>query len=393
MRPRFSIIIPFYDGFPFIEECVESVLSQGFSSVEILIVDDCDPSHSGDRLDTLYLNEPRVKVFHREENGGTLQARRTGVMESSGEYVMFADQDDAFAPGSLSAIDAELRACPVDILHFKAQVIAESEAAEGACQGMASFLAPPVRELFGKEILVKQFAQQDGFDFHVHHKAYSAELAKNAWGFVGDERFALADDLYASFIVCSLAASYKAVGEAWYEYHLGRGETLGDGYNFSQYQRLCAADAEAYKLVSAYAAKYGPSLGRDDLDERVADARDRLVAHSMNEMVDNLGLDERQAAIDFALSVWPADAVAGELWRFVRDRAYHLYVTKEYPDKTDILHRLLRDAEAVDNKVVGEGSAHYRALRDVAKGHLCDVESNAPLFVRLKARLNRLFGR
>ncbi len=393
MRPRFSIIIPFYNGFPFIEQCVESALSQGFFSVEILIVDDRDPSHSGDRLDALYRDEPRVKAIHREENGGTLQARRTGVIESSGEYVMFADQDDAFAPGSLSAIDAELHAFPVDILHFKAQVIAESEAAEGACQGMASFLTPPVRELFGEEILVKQFAQQDGFDFHVHHKVYSAELAKRAWNLVGDERFALADDLYASFIVCSLATSYKAVGEAWYEYHLGRGETLGDGYSFSQYQRFCAADAEAYRLVSAYATKYGSMLGRGDLDDRVADVRDRLVEHSMNEMVDNLSLDERQAAIDFALSVWPADAVAGELWRFVRDRAYHLYDTKEYPGKTDILHRLLQDAEAVDAKVIGEGSAHYRKLRNVAKCHLNDMENNAPLFVRLRARLNQLFGR
>ncbi len=393
MRPRFSVIIPFYNGLDHIRQCVNSVLDQGFTSVEVLVVDDRDPANSGDQLDSLFAQEERVLVVHRKINGGTLQARRTGVMESSGEYVMFADQDDAFAPGSLSAIDAELRACPVDILHFKAQVIAESEAAEEACRGMASFLTPPVRDLRGGQILVKQFAQHDGFDFHVHHKVYSAGLAKKAWGLVGDEHFALADDLYASFVACSLASTYRAVGGAWYEYHLGRGETLGESYSFEQFQRLCAADAEAYRLILTFISEYGPELGRGDLCERAADARDRLIEHSMNEMVDNLALSERAAAIDFALSVWPADAVAGELWRFVRDRAYSLYVAGEYPGKTDILHRLLHDAEAVDLKVAGEGSAHYRELRDVAKCHLQDIERSASLFVRLKARLNRLFGR
>ncbi len=393
MQPRFSIVIPFYKGLDHIQQCVQSVTSQGFESVEVLLVDDCDPEGTGVKLDLLFASDPRIKVVHRQQNGGTLQARRTGVLEAAGEYVMLMDQDDSLAPGSLAAIDAELAAAPVQILHFKAVVIAESAAAEGARQGMEQFLTPPVRSLAGEEILTKQFAQQDGFDFHVHHKAYDANLAKKAWGFAGEERFALADDLYMSFIVCSLAATYRAVDGPWYEYHLGRGETLGESYTLDQYKRLCAADAQAYKLVEEFANAQAASLNRADLSNRVADARDRLVEHSMNEMVDNLSLAQRPAAIEFALTVWQPDAVAGELWRYVRDRAYRLFDTGKYPAKGDILWRLLEDAKAASAKIEGEGNSHYRALRATAEGHLADLAKNAPLFVRLKRRIAGIIKR
>jgi glycosyltransferase involved in cell wall biosynthesis len=393
MQPRFSIVIPFYNGLGHIQQCVQSVVSQGFESIEVLLVDDCDPENTGTQLDALFASDPRIKVIHRGQNGGTLQARRTGVLEAAGEYITLVDQDDSLAPGSLAAMDAELAAKPVEVLHFKAQVIAESAAAEGACWGMEQFLTPPVRELAGEEILEKQFAQQGAFDFHVHHKAYLAELAKKAWGLASNEPFALADDLYMSFIVCSLAQTYRAVDGPWYEYHLGRGETLGEAYSLKQYKRLCAADAQAYRLVEEYANRQASSLNRNDLLQRVADARDRLVEHSMNEMVDNLSLEDRSEAIGFALTVWQPDAVAGELWRYVRDRAYHLYDTGQYPAKRDILWRLLEDAQQVSAKIEGEGNSHYRSLRATAEGHLADLAKNAPLFVRLKRRIAGIFKR
>lgn len=374
MRPRFSIVIPFYDGFPYIEQCVESVLSQDFEAIEVIIVDDRDSAHSGDALDGLYEANPRVKVVHREVNGGTLMARRDGVLASTGEYIMLMDQDDALVPGALAVVDAELSAAPTDILHFGVNVIAESAAAEDAREGMAGFLTAPVRELSGDEILRYQFAQENGFDWQVHHKAYSAEVAKKAWTLATAEGLSYADDLYANFVLCLVARSYRAIGDALYEYHLGRGETLGAVYNLDNFKRWCDADSRAYEVTNAFARQHEDEFPRSDYADRLADVRDLLVSHSMNEAFDNLPLDCRQTAIEYALDRWPADAVAGELWRCVRDRAYALLEADGALDASDILFRLISDAEEVEAGIDAVCSKRYKAMRDAAVTHVNDLE-------------------
>lgn len=153
MRARFSIVIPYYGGLAHIGEAVESVLSQGRDDVEIIIVDGRDPQCSGDKLDDMFAGDARVRAIHRDQNGGTLRARRDGVLASAGEHVLLLDQDDALAEGALAAIDAELGRFGADILHFGAHVVAESAEATAARDGMESFLVPPARELAGAEIL------------------------------------------------------------------------------------------------------------------------------------------------------------------------------------------------------------------------------------------------
>lgn len=389
MDCRFSVVIPYYDGLAHIGEAVESVLSQGRGDTEVLIVDDRDPQHSGDKLDGMFAGDGRVRVLHRAENGGTLRARRCGVLASTGEYVLLLDQDDALAEGSLAAIDAALGSSSVDILHFGAHVVAESSAADAARSGMESFLAPPVRELTGSEILVKQFAWQDGFDWHVHHKAYRGQFARSCWNVADDVELSLSDDLYLSFILASRAGSYRAVNESWYVYHLGRGETLAGAYSIDKLLRVSRLDARAYELLRAYVSRPEVYCTRDDWQRRLSDVRDHLIEHVANEMADSLPFDEREAALAGIASDWDADALAGELWRFVRDRAYELYDNRMYPKRGDKLHALVAQAEAADSRVAGEGSERYRQMREAASRHLADLDSVASPGYKLVRALAR----
>ncbi len=372
--PRYSVIIPFYKGFPYIQECVGSILAQNYDSYEVLVVDDCDPEHSGEALDALFANEPRVKLLHHAQNCGTLQARRSGVLASCGEYVLFADQDDTFAPGAFAALDAELEANPVDILHFAAHVVAENAAARQAREGMQRFLTPPVRSLSGEDILKYQFAQADGFDWQVTHKVYNGALVRRAWKALGEVNLSLADDAYANFVLCSYAKSYRAVGSAWYEYHLGRGDTFGEGYAFDQFKRWCSADSQAYNTACSFVRTQGLNFERTDFDERASDMRDLLAAHSMNELVDNLNVNDWEDALSYASEWWPARSIAAELWRFVRDRAYALLSTEENLAQGDVLFTLIDLAKRIDSKVEGEGSARYHTMRAKAFEHTLELE-------------------
>lgn len=386
--PRISVVVPVYNGATYLEECVRSVLSQDVSDLEVILVDDCSTDGSRAVGESIAREDARVRVLSQAQNGGTLLARKRGVAASIGDFVTLIDQDDTFAPHAFRALLRAAEEGGCDILHFGAQVIAESAEAEKAAEGMSRFLSPAPRELAGEDILRVQFSESGGFDWHVHHKLFRGDLAREAWARAEEAPLTLSDDLYASFLICSLASSYRALGDApLYRYHLGRGETLGSRLSMEQFTGICDRDHRAYELVEGFAEAGRPP--RPDWEERVADVRDRLMEHVMNEMHDNLPAELHAAAVDKALAVWPAYAVAAELYRFVRDRAYELFVKREVPLPGDVLHDLLALARRADARVGEVVSPRYQTMREAALRHLSDLDSLRPR--RLSERFLTMF--
>ena len=91
--PIISVIIPVYNVEAFLHRCVDSVTSQTFHDIEILLIDDGSTDSSGQLCDALALTDSRIHVFHKE-NGGAGDARNTGIDHALGEYLIFFDSDD-----------------------------------------------------------------------------------------------------------------------------------------------------------------------------------------------------------------------------------------------------------------------------------------------------------
>lgn len=89
----FSIIIPVYNVENYLQQCVESVLSQTFTDFEIILVDDGSTDRSASMSDAYSAQDDRIKVVHKK-NGGAADARNVGIQEASGTYLMFLDSDD-----------------------------------------------------------------------------------------------------------------------------------------------------------------------------------------------------------------------------------------------------------------------------------------------------------
>ncbi|MGA8112968.1 MAG: bifunctional glycosyltransferase family 2 protein/CDP-glycerol:glycerophosphate glycerophosphotransferase [Actinocatenispora sp.] len=111
-----SIIVPSYGVQAYVGECLDSLLSQSFTDIEIIAVDDCSPDRTGQILDSYAARDPRVRVLHLPENRGLGGARNAGFAEATGEYVWFVDSDDWVAPHSLAAIVRRLRETRPDVL-------------------------------------------------------------------------------------------------------------------------------------------------------------------------------------------------------------------------------------------------------------------------------------
>ncbi|MFE9096462.1 CDP-glycerol glycerophosphotransferase family protein [Streptomyces sp. NPDC007264] len=102
--PRFSVIVPVFKVQGFLRECLDSVLGQSYTDIEVIAVDDRSPDGCGAILDRYAERDPRVRVLHLTENVGLGRARNAGMPHATGDFLLFLDSDDTLTPGALRAI-------------------------------------------------------------------------------------------------------------------------------------------------------------------------------------------------------------------------------------------------------------------------------------------------
>ncbi len=88
-----SVIVPVYNVEKYLRECIDSILSQTYSSFELILVDDGSGDSSSAICDEYAAIDKRIKVIHKE-NGGLSSARNAGLAKASGKYICFIDSDD-----------------------------------------------------------------------------------------------------------------------------------------------------------------------------------------------------------------------------------------------------------------------------------------------------------
>lgn len=92
-----SIIIPVYNVQAYLRECLDSVLAQTYTDIEVILVDDGSTDKSGIICDEYREKDRRVRVCHKQ-NAGVSAARNTGIELAGGEYLVFVDSDDCIHP-------------------------------------------------------------------------------------------------------------------------------------------------------------------------------------------------------------------------------------------------------------------------------------------------------
>lgn len=88
-----SVIVPIYNVETFLERCLNSIVKQSYTNLEIILVDDESPDNCGDICDRWAERDNRIKVIHKK-NGGLGFARNSGLDIATGEFVAFVDSDD-----------------------------------------------------------------------------------------------------------------------------------------------------------------------------------------------------------------------------------------------------------------------------------------------------------
>jgi GT2 family glycosyltransferase len=136
-RPLISVLVPVYNSEPsWLEEMAASVVGQAYDHWELCLADDgsTDP-RTRPTLERLAGSEPRIRVRHREHNGGIAAASNTALEMASGEFVALLDHDDVFRPHALHVVVAALQAEPdLDFLYSD-----EDKILQGGTRGHVAF--------------------------------------------------------------------------------------------------------------------------------------------------------------------------------------------------------------------------------------------------------------
>ena len=93
-QKRFSIIIAAYNIKDYIQRALESIETQTFQNIEIIVVNDCSTDNTGEKILELCQKYDNIRYIEHKENKKAGGARNTGLDVATGEYIVFLDGDD-----------------------------------------------------------------------------------------------------------------------------------------------------------------------------------------------------------------------------------------------------------------------------------------------------------
>lgn len=96
MNPLISVIIPIFNAEKYLNRCIDSIISQTYHNLEVILLDDGSTDNSGNICDEYALKDSRIRVIH-QSNKGLVATRQVGISIAKGEYIAWVDSDDWIA--------------------------------------------------------------------------------------------------------------------------------------------------------------------------------------------------------------------------------------------------------------------------------------------------------
>lgn len=297
-NPKISIVVPVYNVEKYLRKCLDSLVSQSLSDIEIICVDDCSTDGSAELLKEYAASDKRVRFVCNSVNRSVLQARKTGVVLSRGEYIMFVDSDDSIEHDACEELYDLIKGNQADILHFDSNVIALADVAD--IDGVRNFIAPYVGSLNDSEVLESCFAEGK-YRHTLWNKIYSADVCKEAHAHMVDGRCDIAEDFYTYFLIAFFAKSYVGVaGKRYYNYSYGTGVTSGRTVDLSKLGKLCR-QSYAIESIRKFLAENNLSARYSGLCQKAADD---YVSGCVWNWFSLLPKEDAPAGFDMLLAAW-----------------------------------------------------------------------------------------
>lgn len=162
-----SVIVPTYNVEQYLAACIDSVLSQSYRYVELIVVNDGSNDFSQKIAETYAEQDQRVKAYIFEHEGLS-EARNHGLSVATGEYIVFVDSDDMLLPGALEEL--------LKILEEKGADVAEGKMVRGKVHQVVKSMKHPKIWEYDKEKAIEDVLYQKRLKASVCGKLFKREL-------------------------------------------------------------------------------------------------------------------------------------------------------------------------------------------------------------------------
>ena len=283
-QPKISVIVPVYNTEAFLPACVETLLSQTHTNLELIFVDDGSTDGSGTILDACAKKDPRVCVIH-QKNGGVSAARNAGIDAATGDYIGFVDSDDTVEPNYVEALLGAFTAYPeIGVAICNRFIHGHPNGREiGAAAGAGCVLSP-------REAIEYAVSIGKSFEGYLWNKLFRAEIFRSTPDFRLDPSIAVCEDLL--LCVAIFASGQKAYYDPTPLYHYNYRETGAlrtlDDSRMSEFQardRIEAIVKETFDEEVLHAAELSDVKSALNLLAAAKEAKNRPFAAAMKERV------------------------------------------------------------------------------------------------------------
>lgn len=233
--PIVSLIICVYNAETTLPQTLDSVLAQTFEPLEVLCVNDAATDGSLNVVKQYAGRDRRIRIIDLPKNKGLLAARKTGVLSSRGQYIMFLDDDDLLVPTACAELVEIITREKTDIVQFGAEVFFENGVDEAAKRNANSFFEiRHTGSVRGSDNIMDRCFCRNDFTWNVWNKIYRAELSRSVYQLVPDDaHITQGEDLFAFFIAATKANSLFITPTPYYRYRYGRGCSTRSGNSFA----------------------------------------------------------------------------------------------------------------------------------------------------------------
>ena len=236
-----SVVLPIYNVEKYLDRCIESVVKQTYSNLEIILVDDGSPDGCPQKCEEWAKKDSRIKVIHKA-NAGLGYARNTGIENASGEYICFFDSDDYVAPGTIEKAYTTAKTDISDIVlfgHYAVDAYGKIIKTHIPSTKKESYEGSEVQDVLLPDLI--SMDPKTGNSVNLWLSAcfclYSMQLIeKSNWRFVS-ERDIISEDVYSLLRLYKTVEKVSIIPEALY-YYCENEMSLTHTYRADRFERI-----------------------------------------------------------------------------------------------------------------------------------------------------------
>lgn len=247
--PLVSIVVPIYATEEYLEKCLDSILAQTYSCLEVICVNDASPGNAEAVIQSYAAYDNRVKLKSLKENKGLFHARLQGAESACGTYLMFVDSDDYLGIDYVRLLVQTAVEQAADIV--KGQFVMD-DLDQGEIYTYPYINDRPCLTLHGSEI-AKRYFEQEGLDFSWHvvwGKLYRMELWKKCEPYYSriSTHLIMTEDIVFSTPLFWFARSYAEMSCDTYFYVQRKNASTGISKDAGKFRKNIADLKTAFKF-------------------------------------------------------------------------------------------------------------------------------------------------